>query len=233
MKGRALFVLSIGVIGAALAAPSQAATPATYEGLAAVQSRNLDELYLRPNADLAGYRKIVIDPVQVAFQKEWNKVFVDLHGVTRRLRHDDVQRISDDTASTMQRAVAEAFKRAGYEIAAAPGPGVLRLSPSVVDLYVDAAEDLSPGTTKSFTKDAGEATLILEARDSASGTLLARVVDHRTARETQGINAHDLRRTTSVSNIFWFDATFGRWATACVKEFEAGKSSKIGFEPRR
>jgi hypothetical protein len=232
MKTQALFVLSIAVVGAAFAVPSQAATPATSDGLVAVQSRNLDELYLRPNADLASYRKIVIDPVQVTFHKDWNKVFVDLHGVTRQLRQDDVQRIAEDTASTMQSAVAEAFKARGYEIAAAPGPGVLRLSPSVVDLYVSAAGDLSPGTTKSFTKDAGEATLILEARDAVSGAVLGRAVDHRTARETKGTQLGDLRRTTSVSNIFWFDEAFRRWAAACATEFEASKPSKIGFEPR-
>ena len=129
----------------------------------------------------------------------------------------------------MQSAVAEAFKARGYEIAAAPGPGVLRLSPTITELYVNAAENLATGgTTKSFTKDAGEATLILEARDSVSGTLLGRVVDHRTARDSKGTQIGDVRRTTSVSNNFWFDATFRRWATTCAKAFEASKPSKIG-----
>ena len=49
-----------------VAAPSQAASQATQDGLVSVRSWNLDELYLRPNADLASYRKIMIDPVQVA-----------------------------------------------------------------------------------------------------------------------------------------------------------------------
>ena len=225
MKTHALFVLSTMALGAALATPSQAATPAaTYEGLVAVQSRNLDEFYLRPQADLATYRKIVIDPVQVAFRKDWNKESVDLHGVTRRLRQDDVQRIADDTASRMQSAVAEAFTARGYEIAAASGPGVLRLSPSITDLYVNAAEDLSPGTTKSFTKDAGEATLLLEARDASTGILLGRIVDHRTARETKGTQRRDLIRTTSVSDSFWFDTILRRWAASCVRELEAAKN---------
>jgi hypothetical protein len=229
MNLHALFVLAIATLGAAVAAPSEAASPATYEGLAAVQSRDLDEFYLRPNADLGAYRKIVIDPVQVTFRKDWNKDFVDPHGSLRRLLQDDVRRIAEETASTLQSAVAEAFKARGYEIAAAPGPGVLRLSPSITDLYVNAAENLATGgTTKSFTKDAGEATLVLEARDSVSGTLLGRVVDHRTARETKGTQISDVRRTTSVSNNFWFDAMFRRWAATCAKAFEASKPSKIG-----
>jgi hypothetical protein len=224
MNTHALFVLLVAALGAALPAPSQAAPPPTYEGLAAVPSRNIDEFYLRPNSNLASYRRIMIDPVQVAFRKDWNKDFVDLHGVTRRLRDDDVRRIADDTASRMQSAVAEAFKARGYEIAAAPGPGVLRLSPSVTDLYVNAAEDLSPGTTKSLTKDAGEATLLLEARDAATGLLLGRVVDHRIARENKGTRIRDFTRTSSVSDSFWFDTMFSRWAANCVKEFEAAKN---------
>ena len=104
---------------------------------------------------------------------------------------------------------------------------MLRLSPSVTDLYVNAAENVATGgTTKSFTKDAGEATLVLEARDSVSGTLLSRVVDHRTAQEgTKGTQISDVRRTTTVSNNFWFDTAFRRWAATCVKEFETARKS--------
>jgi hypothetical protein len=225
MNLRALFVLSIATIGAAVTTLSQAATPPTYEGLESVRSWNLDELYLRPNADLASYRKVIIDPVQVTFREDWNRDFVDPHAKTRRLLQDDVRRIADDTALTLQNAVAEAFKARGYEITAAPGPGVLRLSPRVTDLYVNAAENLASGTTKSFTKDAGEATLILEVRDAASGTLLGRVVDHRTARESKGTQISDVRRTSTVSNNFWFDATFRQWAATCIKEFQAARKS--------
>lgn len=226
MNLHALLGLCIVAFLAAGAAPSQAAAPTTGDGLVSVRSWNLDELYLRPNADLPSYRKVVIDPVQVAFRNDWNRDFVDSHASIRRLTQDDVRRIADETASTLQSAVAEAFKARGYELAAAPGPGVLRLSPSVTDLYVNAAENLATGgTTKSFTKDAGEATLVLEARDSVSGTLLGRVVDRRTARETKGTEISDVRRTTTVSNNFWFDTMFRRWAATCAKEFETAKKS--------
>lgn len=234
MSLHALFVLSAVLLGTAAAAPPQATTPATAEGLVAVQSRDLDQFYVRPNADLAGYRKVVIDSAQVTFNKDWNTKFIDLHGVTRKLRPDDVRRIAEDMAADLQSSVAEAFKARGYEIAAAAGPGVLRLSPSVVDLYVNAVEELMPGTTKAFTKDAGDATLVLEARDSVSGVLLGRVVDHRSVPEnTKGTQISDLRRTSGVSNDFWFGSTFRRWTTACIDAFEANKPAKIGYEIRR
>lgn len=226
MSARSLFVVVLAALGATLAVASYAAAPPPAEGLVAVRSWNLDELYLRPNADLASYRKIVIDPVQVAFRKDWNRDFVDPHASVRRLSQDDVRRIADDTASGLQNAIADTFRARGYEIVAAPGPGVLRLSPGVTELYVNAAEELQPGgTTKSFTKDAGEATLVLEVRDAASGTLLGRVVDRRTIRETRGTQIGDLIRTGRVSNNFWFDETFRRWAAAFVRELEATKKS--------
>jgi hypothetical protein len=226
MNLQALIVLAAAAFGGAVfAAPSQAADPASAEGLVAVRTWNLDELYVRPKADLTGYRRVVIDPVQIAFRKDWNQSEQDYRGKTRRLLPDDVRVIAEDTASIMQSSVTEAFKARGYEIVAAPGPGVLRLTPSATDLYVNAGDQTPPGATKLFTKDAGEATLVLEARDSVSGALLARVVDHRTAPESKGTKIRDLRRTTNVSNGFWFDEMFRRWATACAKELEAAKST--------
>jgi len=226
MKVRSLLFLCIAALAAGVAGLSQAAGPPTAEGVVPVRSWNLDELYLRPNAGLAGYRKVLIDPVQVAFRSDWNRDFADPHAAPRKLSQEDVRRIADETGSGLQSAIAGTFQARGYEIVAAPGPGVLRLSPSLADLYVNAAEELQQGgTTKSFTKDAGEATLILDVRDAATGTLLGRVVDRRTVRETKGTQIRDVVRTSGVSNNFWFEETFRRWAVACVKEFEATKRS--------
>ncbi|HYS57647.1 MAG TPA: DUF3313 family protein [Burkholderiales bacterium] len=226
MKLHGLLGLCIAALAGSGAVWSQAPSPPTGDGLVPIRSWNLDEIYLRPNVDLASYRKVVIDPVQVVFRKDWNKDFVDPHAATGRITQDDVRRIADETASGLQSALSDAFKARGYEIAAAPGPGVLRLSPSVTNLYVNAAgETATWGTTKSFTKDAGEATFVLEIRDAGTGMLLGHVVDHRTARETKGTQRSDLIRSGRVSNNFWFDEMSRRWASACVKEFEASRKS--------
>ena len=217
MNLQALFVLSTAALSwAAVAAPPPTPIPAIQDGLVAVQSRDLDELYLRPNADLARYRKIMIDPVQVAFRDDWIKNMNTARGATRQIGPDDVWRIADETASSLASIIAEAFKARDYEIAAVPGPGVLRLSPVVTELYVNAPNDLSPGITKSYVRDAGDATMILEVRDAVTGTVLGRVVDHRKAREIGRLN-----RANGVTNRFWFDAMLRQWAANCVKEFEA------------
>jgi|SRR5689334_7610344 len=226
MKLSTFFTLSTMAFLAAAAAPSYAADAATGDGLVWVHSWNLDEFYLRPNTDLATYRSVMIDPVQVQFRKDWNRDFVDPHASIRRLSQDDVRRIADETAVGFQTALADAFKARGYTLVSSPGPGVLRLSPTMTNVYVNAVEDLyTGGTTKSFTKDAGEATLLLEVRDAGSGTLLSRVVDRRTAQETKGTQRGDLVRSPRVASNFWFEDLFRKWSTACVKELEGTKKS--------
>ncbi len=53
-----------GALAAVLSRPPPDAAPATSDGLVAVQSRTLDEVYIRPDADLSAYRKIIVDPAQ-------------------------------------------------------------------------------------------------------------------------------------------------------------------------
>ncbi len=220
MNLQTLFILCGAVIaGAAFAAEPQAAGEAVREGLVAVQSRNLDELYLRPNANLAAYRKVLIDPVPAEIRGDWQKNLNYTRNVSRWVGPDDAQRIAKDTAATLESTIAETYKARGYEIAAAPEPGVLRLSASIADLYVNAPDRFSPWTVKTFTRDAGQATLVLEARDAVSGTLLARVVHHGIAREISRLNM-----AGDVSNRFWFETLFRRWTSDCITEFEAGRN---------
>jgi hypothetical protein len=219
MKLKALLVFSIVTFsGAAFAAPSPAASAVVYDGLVPVQSRNLDKFYVRPNANLAGYNKVLIDPVQVEFSKNWLGSVNDTRYVAR-IRPEDARRIADETTSNAGSILADAFKARGYEIATAPGADVLRLSPRVTELYVNAPDVFPPGVTRSFARDAGEATLVLEARDAVSGTLLAVIVDHGTAEDMMR-----LTQATNVSNAFWFDGLYRRWAKNGVAELEAVKN---------
>jgi hypothetical protein len=217
MNRKTHFILLIAALaGTAIAGSSGAATPATSDGLTAVQSRSLDELYVRPNVDLSSYHKVIVDPAQAALKKNWLKDMNAQRGVQRWLVREDAERITQEAASSLRTVVAEIFKARGYEITTAPAEGVLRLSPSVTDLYVNAPDVPAPGIQRAFVRDAGEATLRLDVRDAATGTLLARVVDRDTAREIRRSN----NSATNVSNLFWFNALFRQWATNCAKAFE-------------
>jgi hypothetical protein len=221
MNRQTLVVLSVAALGAIAFAPYlNAAAPVTPDGLVAVNAQRLDEVYLRPSVDLAGYRKIIIDPVKVSMIPGWLKSVNAGKDMTRWLVPQDQDRIVETAASTMDGTVAEVFKNRGYEIVTTPGPGVLRLSPTVTDLNVYAPDVPAPGIQVYFTKlEAGAATLRLEASDAATGTVLGRVVDRSTAQEVLRIN-----RTTSVSNVLWFQAMFRGWAEKCATELGGAQS---------
>ena len=217
MRLRSLFLTAV-VAGTAFAAAAPAAIPEQVgEGLTRVSSRTLDELYVRPQADLRAYRQVMIDSPRVELQTGWLKRMNETRDVTRWLVPADAQQIADDAALAMRSAVAAAFEARGYKIATAPGSGVLRLSPTVTDLFVNAPDVPAPGIQVGVVyQEGGTATLRLDAHDAVTGALIGQVVDRDTAREVRNFN-----RATRVSNNFWFEAMFRQWAQNCAREFEA------------
>jgi hypothetical protein len=135
-------------------------------------------------------------------------------GVSRDVTQDDAEKILEKARTGFSEVFTKEFQKAGIEIATAPGPDVLRLSPAVIDLYINAPDTMSAGRSRTYTMDAGEATVLLEARDSVSGALLGRVLDRR---ETQGSGVATI--TSSVTNIADFERLFSQWAKIVIKGF--------------
>ena len=205
---------------AALAAAVQAAEGATplEPDLVRVPSRTLDEVYWRAGSDVAAHRRVVLDAPRVEFTKDWLKRMNESRGVARRIDPADAGQIADGMALAMREAVMQALLEQGYEIVTVAAPGVLRLSPSIVDLYVNAPYVPMPGIDVGIVhQDAGEATMRLEVRDAATGTMLTRIVDRDVALTIGGYE-----QATSVSNLFWFEGMFRRWAGDCVRQIRAG-----------
>jgi hypothetical protein len=214
MDRHTLFRVLAAVLAGTAISASDAATPPNSEGLIAVQSRSLDEIYVRPNANLSAYRKIIVDPGQATLKKNWLKDINSQRDMTRWLVPEDAQRVQELAASSLAPNVAEGFRQQGYEVVAAAGPGVLRVTPRVSDLYLNAPDTHNPGIQRYFVRDGGQATLQLEVRDAVSGELLGRVVDRGLAREIRLNN-----RATDVSNLFWFEALYREWASNSAKVF--------------
>jgi hypothetical protein len=197
------------------AAPLAGAPPEP--GLARVPSRNFDELYRRVGPDLAAYRQVVVDAPRVEFRQDWLRRMNESRGVTRWIEPAEAAEIAERMAIAMREALRQALAAQGYEIVTAAADGALRLSPSVVDLFVNAPYVPGPGIDVGIVhQDAGQATMWLEVSDAATGTVLARIVDREVARTIGGYE-----KATSVSNLFWFAGMFQRWAEDCVREIRA------------
>jgi hypothetical protein len=219
MTLRALAIVCVGLLGVGVAAAQpQPASPGIGDELVSWMTKAFDEAYVKPDANLATYRKVMIDPPQVVFQQGWLKNINYSRDPSRWLRPADQQKIADDMSSGVGRVFADVFKSRGYEVVAAPGPGVLRITPNVADLYLNAPDTPSANLTRTFNVNAADATLVLDARDSVTGATLARFVDRSTVRQAR----QRLNYATDVSNLFWMEAAARIWATNASKEFEAG-----------
>jgi hypothetical protein len=227
MRSRQWFAVACGAafcLAAPLAAAQAAgsATPPDSAGLVEVKSQRFDGVFLLPGADFRGYSKVMLDPTQAAMAKNWLSD-MNFHPVMilNRTTARDGEEIVDQARAGFNEIFAKALRRAGYEIVAAPGVGVLRLSPQVIDLYVRAPRSVTNSlpTMRVRTANAGEATLVLEARDSTTGALLERVVDRRTT-GLQGNFGLSVRNTTPQSNRFEFGNLFDSWAQGYVAGLE-------------
>ena len=84
---------------------------------------------------------------------------------------------------------------------------VLVLSPSIINLDINAPDTMSAGRSRSYTTSAGEMTLSLEVSDATTGEVLYRIVDRKRSRDTGR-----MEWTTSVSNKAEAERTLNRWA---------------------
>jgi len=214
------FVLgAILTVVSTLAAGAGGALPPELEGLVKAKSKKLDAVYLLPGVDFHVYPKLIIDPVQVSFHKDWMKEMNRARGVSGRIDDSDAQKIAEAMRSGFEDVFAAAFKAKGYEIVAMPGRDVLRLSPAVVNLYLNAPAPAQAGVTRTYAVEAGEATLVLQARDSMTGALVGVAVDRS---ETRNLGRPVI--TTSASNRADFEDLFKRWSVICANGLEELKS---------
>ena len=186
-----------------------------WDGLVEVKPKRLDAAFLLPGADFRAYTKLMIDPVEVAFQKDWAKNYNrDAATLSQRLTQEDIERIAKAARDNFTEVFNEAYAKAGLEVATAPGPDVLRVRPGVVDLYVTAPDTMSAGMSRTYTMESGQATLFIEVRDSTTGALLGRALDKRATRNTGRVQV-----SNSVTNLSDFRALFKQWAEISVKGF--------------
>ncbi len=86
----AWFVVAVAAVLASNAA-SAAKLPETWDGLVQRKVKGIDAVYVRPDVDFSVYRNIVLDPVQVAFDKNWKPNRVG--SASARLSTSDIERI--------------------------------------------------------------------------------------------------------------------------------------------
>jgi hypothetical protein len=209
-RGLSLFV----VLGAALVASQLDAAdpPATWDGLVQVESNRMDVVFLQPDADFRTYTKVMLDPTEVAFEKNWQRDYNrSTSTLSNRVDDRDVQNAVRRGVVAANDIFADAWTKGGYTVVTEPGPDVLRVRPGVLNIRVNAPDVMTSARSRTYAEEAGQATYFVEIRDSLTGALLGRAADQRIV----GDNMAALRN--SVTNRDDFRDEVKRWAEITVR----------------
>jgi len=201
---------------AALAIPVFAAAqqPGEWDGLVRQPSSAVDLLYARPEASLAGYKRVRLEPLQVSFHQDWNPNRT--RRGTSRLSSADFDNIRSSLANAFASTATAELARGGYDVVTEADEDVLDVTPFVVDLIITAPDTRAPGRSRTYTANQGQMTLVAELRDSETGQILMRVVDTQRAR-----SPGTFQWTTSVTNMGAARRIITGWASALRRQLDA------------
>lgn len=192
----------------------------SFDGLNKVNNSQADVAWARPDFDLSGYTKLL--PVTTGFQYTPTKN----RGRTQLERNrGGPYFIDESTREQFETAVSKEFQDAfdklqNWEIVSDPGPDVLLVFAELLDVSSSVPPDYIEGRNRIYVSSVGEATLVLELRDSESGTVIARSVDRRAA-ERLGGQMFASNRVTNASEVRRLSRF---WAERLVASLDSFKS---------
>jgi hypothetical protein len=177
-----------------------------WDGLELKQVKGIDAVYLLPGAQFKPYTSVMIDPVQVAFDKNWDPNQYE-RDISRHLSTKEIEKIRTEMAAGFRDVFVKELQDGGYKVVTEPSPETLRVSPGLANVYITAPDKMAPGRSYTLTSESGRMTLVMELRDGATGQLIGRVVDQKV-----GDNFGRMMITDSVTNSADFRQAVGQWA---------------------
>lgn len=180
----------------------------TFDGLAPIKNSNFRVAWADPEVDFAKYNKIIL----VDAEFEFRAVKKTSQASSMRRSNTSEFWIDDKTRAKLVETVTAVFSEElanakGFTITEERGPDTLILVGTLHDIVSRVPAQMI-GAGQIYLSSLGEATLILEARDSMSGETIYRAVDRRKIER-----AGDMVAANSVTT--WAEVRLWarRWAT--------------------
>jgi hypothetical protein len=172
---------------------------------------------MRPGFDISHYTKITIEGAGVEFRP------VRATGGTRARSGQSEFPVSEAQEARLIETVREAFRNElgnseVFELVDHEGPDVLVIWGGLLDVVSFVPPD-PVGRGDIFLNSVGEATLVIELRDSESNATLARIMDRRAASRT-GTGSH----SNPVTNWSEVRRLAQQWARMLRTRLEAAQS---------
>ncbi|MDH4124310.1 MAG: DUF3313 domain-containing protein [Gammaproteobacteria bacterium] len=200
LRTAALCLGAIALAGCTTSNPSIDTGPdaeATFDGLYPVKGGRMDKAWARPDFSLEPYSKVMLQGVGIEYRPggETGRTYY----ATSTGRHFEM---SDKQKAAFQQVMSEAFvaelaKGEHFEIVTESGPDVLLIRGALLDV-VSYVPPEQPGNSEIFLSRVGEATLVLEIRDSQTEAILLRAIDRRAA-ESSAMNFTNSNRVTNTA----------------------------------
>ncbi len=158
----------------------------TFDGLYEVINSRADKAWAAPGLDLSGYTKLMLVGAGVEYRPGGNT------GRTYMARsRGGPYEVTEDQKARFEQTVTDAFRQElarseRFMIVDEPGPDVLMIRGALLDVVSYVPPDNIPGRIDVYLTSVGEATLVIELRDSITGAILARAVDRDAADDMVG-----------------------------------------------
>jgi len=190
------------------------------DGLHLVKDSKAEIVYVKPGATLEPYTKVKILDCYVQFKKNWQRDYnMNELGLDGRVSNKDAEEIKQRVADGFKKEFTKVLTEEGHEVVEDTGPDILLLRPAIINLDVTEPDIMRAGMETSFVQSAGEMTLYMEMYDSATSTLLARVIDAQADDRAFGMQANRVTNTAAADLIFTY------WAKLLGKHLGAVKES--------
>ncbi len=152
----------------------------TADGLHLVPDTHLRLVYAEPDADLGIYSKLLLLDPEVAFRKDWRR---DINqNKPYFVTNQDMQNIRAELAALFREILVSKLEAGDHVLVDEQAADVLIIRPAILDLNISSPDTPRNRNTRSIAQSAGDMTLYLELRDSLTGDILAKALDHQTDR---------------------------------------------------
>jgi hypothetical protein len=194
---------------------AEAAPQVSPDGLHLVKQTKTRLVYVKPGATFSQYQRVKLLDCYVEFQKDWQQNYNrDAMTLGGQVTDSDVQRMKSALASEFKRVFTRELQKGGYQVVDSNGPDVLLLRPALVNVIATAPDIQTANMQRTVVRSAGQMTLFLEVYDSATSTLLGRVLDARADNSGIAQQANRVTNTAAADQLLtsWADELRGRLA---------------------
>lgn len=195
----AALIASSALIGACAGSTpvldTSAEAEVTFDGLYPVKGGTADAAWARQGVDISQYSKIMLQGVGIEYRPGGESG--RLYSTTSRAEHFE---LTDKQKRKFEAVLRDAFleelgNSEHFTIVDEPGPDVLLIRGGLLDV-VSFVPPEPLGRSEIYLSRVGEATLVLEIRDSVSEAIFVRAVDRRAAENA----ARGFSQSNRVSN---------------------------------